>query len=132
MADQVPEELRYAETHEWARLEGDTVVVGISDFAQEQLGDVVYVELPEIGEVFDREEIIGEIESVKARSDIYAPMAGEVVEVNEEIMDDPAVVNEDPYGEGWLIRLQASDLDEWDELLDAADYAKAVEEEAHS
>jgi glycine cleavage system H protein len=131
MADQIPEDLRYTEEHEWARLEGDTVVVGITDYAQEQLGDIVYVELPEIGEDFARGETIGEVESVKARSDLYTPVSGEVVEANEDLMDDPAVVNQDPYGEGWMVRLQLSDLSELEGLLDAAAYAKVVEEEAH-
>jgi glycine cleavage system H protein len=129
MGDQIPENLRYTEEHEWARLEGDTIVMGITDFAQEQLGDIVYVELPDIGEDFDRGETIGEVESVKARSDLYTPVAGEVTEVNEDLMDDPAVVNQDPYGEGWMVRVQLSDTSEWDGLLDAAAYAKVVEEE---
>ncbi len=124
----IPEDLRYARSHEWARLEGDTIVMGISDFAQAQLGDVVYVELPEPGETFDRGEVIGEIESVKTRSDLYTPMGGEVVEINEALLEDPAVVNQDPYGEGWMVRLQISNPAEWDDLLDAAAYAQVVEE----
>lgn len=129
MAHRIPEDLRYNKSHEWARLEGDTVVIGISDFAQEQLGDVVYVELPEIGEEFSQGEAIGVVESVKATSDLYSPMGGEVLEVNEDLMDDPAVVNQDPYGAGWMIRLQVGDASEWDGLLDAAAYAQVIEEE---
>jgi len=129
MAHKIPEDLHYNKSHEWARLEGDTVVIGISDFAQDQLGDVVYVELPEIGEEFSQGDAIGVVESVKATSDLYSPMGGEVLEVNEELMDDPAIVNQDPYGAGWMIRLQVSDASEWDGLLDAAAYAKVIEEE---
>jgi glycine cleavage system H protein len=128
MADLIPENLRYTKEHEWARLEGDTVVIGITDFAQEQLGDIVYVELPDMGEEFSEGDTIGEVESVKARSDLYTPVGGEIVEVNEDLMDDPAVVNQDPYGEGWMVRIQLADLSEWDGLLNAAAYAKVVEE----
>jgi len=127
MAHEVPEDLRYAKSHEWARLEGDTAVVGISDFAQAELGDIVYVELPEIDEEYGQGDAIGVVESVKATSDLYAPLGGRVLEVNEALMDDPAVVNQDPYGEGWLIRLQVSNAAEWDGLLDAAAYAKLIE-----
>ncbi len=129
MPHRVLEDLRYAKSHEWARLEGDTVVIGISDFAQEQLGDVVYVELPELDEEYAQGEAFGVIESVKATSDLYAPVGGQVIEVNEALMDDPAVVNQDPYGQGWIIRLQASDPAELGKLMDAAAYAKYVEEE---
>lgn len=129
MTSQIPENLRYAKSHEWARLEGDTVVVGISDHAQSQLGDVVYVELPALDEEYVRGATMGVIESVKATADLYAPMGGKVVEVNEALSDDPAVVNRDPYGQGWIARLQVSDPSEWDLLLDAAAYAQLLAEE---
>jgi glycine cleavage system H protein len=129
MTHKTPKDVRYARTHEWARLEGETVVVGISDYAQDTLGDVVYVELPEIGEQYAQGEVFGVIESVKATSDLYAPVGGEVLEVNEGLMDDPAVVNQDPYGEGWIVRFQMSDPTERDTLLDAAAYGQLLEEE---
>lgn len=129
MAYQAPEELRYAKSHEWARREGDTVVVGISDFAQSELGDIVYVELPELGEEYAQGEPIGVVESVKATGDLYAPVGGEVAALNEDLLDDPAVVNQDPYGAGWLLRLQMSNPDEWDTLLDAEAYREYIEEE---
>jgi glycine cleavage system H protein len=131
MASQIPENLRYAKSHEWARLEGDTAVVGISDFAQSQLGDIVYVELPEVGEEYSQGQAMGVVESVKATSDMYAPLSGKVLEVNEALMDDPAVVNQDPYGAGWIVRLQVSSPAEWGGLLDAAAYARVVEEGGH-
>lgn len=129
MTHKTPKDVRYARTHEWARLEGETVVVGISDYAQDTLGDVVYVELPEIGEQYAQGEVFGVIESVKATSDLYAPVGGEVLEVNEGLMDDPAVVNQDPYGEGWIVRFRISDPAERETLLDAAAYGQLLEEE---
>jgi len=131
MAHRVPEDLRYSRTHEWARREGQTAVVGITDYAQSQLGDVVYVELPEVGEEYRRGDALGVVESVKATSDIYAPLSGKVVEINQALMDDPAVVNRDPYGEGWMVRLELLDPGEWEELLDAAAYARLMEEGGH-
>jgi len=129
MANQIPDTLHYNKTHEWARLEGDTVVVGITDYAQGHLGDIVYVELPEVGEEYAQGASIGVVESVKATSDLYTPMGGQVLEVNEALGDDPAVINRDPYGEGWIVRLQVGNPSEWDGLLDAAGYAKVIEEE---
>jgi glycine cleavage system H protein len=125
----IPENLRYAKSHEWARLEGETVVVGISDYAQKSLGDVVYVELPEVGEDYDQGTPFGVVESVKATSDIYAPVGGTVLEVNEELGSDPAVVNQDPYGAGWIVRFQVRDAAEYKTLLDPAAYAGHVQEE---
>jgi glycine cleavage system H protein len=126
---QIPENLRYAKSHEWARLEGETVVVGISDYAQTSLGDVVYVELPEVGEDYDQGAAFGVVESVKATSDIYAPVGGTVLEVNEELGNDPAVVNQDPYGVGWIARFQLRDMADYEALLDPAAYAAHVQEE---
>ncbi len=125
----IPENLHYAKSHEWARLEGDTVVIGISDYAQATLGDIVYVELPEVGEEYKQGEGIGIVESVKATSDLYTPMSGKIIEVNEALTDDPAVVNQDPYGQGWIARLQVANKAEYDGLLDAAAYGQVVEQE---
>ena len=113
---------RYAETHEWARKEGDTIVCGISDHAQEKLSDIVYVELPEVGEQLDRGDNFGVVESVKAASDLYMPMSGEIVAVNEELADSPEIINDDPFGEGWMIKFKPSDLDEWTDLLSPEEY----------
>ncbi|MGC8873328.1 MAG: glycine cleavage system protein GcvH [Chloroflexia bacterium] len=129
MAYQIPEDLRYSKTHEWARLEGDTVVVGITDYAQSHLGDIVYVELPEVGESYAQGATFGVVESVKATSDLYAPMGGTVLAVNETLADDPAVINRDPYGEGWLVRISVANPAEWETLLDAVAYARFLEEE---
>lgn len=126
------EKARYLETHEWARKEGDVYVIGISDYAQSTLSDVVYIELPEVGDEFDQEEVFGVVESVKAASDVYTPLSGEIVEVNEGLEDAPELVNDDPFGDGWLIKIDASDEDEWDDLLDVEAYKKVVEaEESH-
>jgi glycine cleavage system H protein len=127
-----PSECKYVATHEWARLEEDgTVAVGISDHAQNALGDVVYVELPEDGQQVSAGEEAGVVESVKAASDIYAPVTGVVVAVNEALDDEPEKVNQDPYGEGWFFKLQPNDVGELDELLDAEAYQEVCEEEEH-
>ncbi len=124
----VPADLRFAESHEWARLEADgSVTVGISDHAQEALGDVVFVELAEVGKVFEQGDAAGVVESVKAASDIYAPIGGEVIAVNEDLGDSPEALNEDPYG-AWIFKLKPSNPAELDKLLDAAGYKKAIGE----
>ncbi|WP_053127837.1 glycine cleavage system protein GcvH [Pseudomonas sp. MIACH] len=124
----IPADLRFASSHEWARLEADgTVTVGISDHAQEALGDVVFVELAEVGAKFDAEGQAGVVESVKAASDIYAPVAGEVIAVNEELSGSPELLNSDPYG-AWIFKLKPSNPAELDELLDAAGYKAAIGE----
>ncbi|MGA5588829.1 MULTISPECIES: glycine cleavage system protein GcvH [Pseudomonas] len=124
----IPAELRFAESHEWARLETDgTVTVGISDHAQEALGDVVFVELTEVGKVFAAGDQSGVVESVKAASDIYAPVSGEVIAINEALTDSPEELNNDPYG-AWIFKLQPSDKAELDKLLDAAGYKAAIGE----
>lgn len=124
----IPADLRFAESHEWARLEADgTVTVGISDHAQEALGDVVFVELTEIGKVFAAGDQAGVVESVKAASDIYAPIAGEVIAINEELGGSPELLNSDPYG-AWIFKLKPSDKAELDKLLDAAGYKAAIGE----
>jgi glycine cleavage system H protein len=129
---EIPAGLRYARTHEWARLEQDgTVTIGITDFAQAALGDVVFVEVPEIGRALEPADEAGVVESVKAASDIYAPVAGTVVAVNEALEDAPEQVNQDPYGEGWFFRIQPVDAGELDALLDADAYAHFCESEQH-
>jgi glycine cleavage system H protein len=122
----VPGELQYTKTHEWMRLENDIATVGITEHAQDELGDVVFVELPETGASFDAGDSFGTIESVKAVSDLYAPVGGEVVEVNESLNDSPEKVNEDPYGEGWIIKLRSSGEGD---LLSAEEYEQLLEEE---
>jgi len=125
-------DVRYATTHEWARTTGDEVVVGISDYAQSTLSDVVYVELPEVGDRVSKGEQLGVVESVKAAGDIYAPASGTVVAVNEGLEDSPELVNQDPFGEGWLVRIRLDDPAELDDLMDAAAYKALVESEQAS
>ncbi len=118
----IPADLKYSKDHEWARIEGDTAVVGITDYAQNELGDIVYVELPEVGSQVEQGKTFGTIEAVKAVSDLYAPVSGEVVEVNEKLNDSPELVNQDPYGEGWMIKIKMSNPDEVNNLLSKEDY----------
>ncbi len=123
---------RYTKSHEWARKEGDVIVIGITDYAQQTLSDIVYVELPEEGDEITKGEAFGVAESVKAASDVYAPVSGEVVAVNERLEDEPEVVNSDPFGEGWFIKVRPSDESEWDSLLTPEEYERVVaEEESH-
>jgi glycine cleavage system H protein len=118
----VPENLHYSKDHEWVRVEGDTAVIGITDHAQDQLGDVVYVELPKSGEQFAAHESFGNVESVKAVSEIFTPVSGSVSEVNGSLNDEPEKVNQDPYGEGWMIKIKMSSSGEVDSLLTPAEY----------
>ena len=118
----VPEGLHYSKDHEWLRVEGETGTVGITDHAQNSLGDVVYVELPKTGETFAAHDTFGSVESVKAVSELFLPVAGEVTEVNESLTDEPEKVNTDPYGDGWMLRLKLSNRGEVDSLLSAAEY----------
>jgi glycine cleavage system H protein len=120
---------RYADSHEWARRDGDQFVVGITDYAQESLSDIVYVELPEVGDTLEQAESFGVVESVKAASDVYMPVGGEIVAVNTELEDAPELINQDPYGAGWLIRIAPGNPAEFGELLDGDAYAALVEEE---
>jgi glycine cleavage system H protein len=122
-------EARYAKTHEWARKDGDDIVCGVTDHAQESLSDVVYVELPEVGDDFEKGDIFGVVESVKAASDLYMPMGGEIIAINEVLEDTPELVNQDPYGEGWMIHFRPSDPGEFDDLLDGDAYEAFVAEE---
>ena len=124
-----PEDLRYTREHEWARTKGGTVVVGITDFAQDQLGDVVYVELPDVGDPVKKGESFGVVESTKAVSELFAPLSGKVVEVNDPLADAPETVNDDPYEEGWMIVIEPSDPKELDALMDAKAYRAFVEEQ---
>ena len=123
----VPVELRYSEDHEWARADGNRVCLGITDYAQDALGDVVYIDLPPVGAEVTSGDPFSEIESTKSVSEIYAPVSGTVVEVNADLIDHPERLNEDPYGEGWICVIEASDLSEMDSLLDAAAYTDLTE-----
>ena len=123
----IPEDLQYTKSHEWVRIEGDTATIGITDHAQDELGDVVFVELPDEGATFDAGESFGTVESVKAVSDLYAPVGGEVVEVNSTLEDAPENINDDPYGEGWIVKLRTTDEPD---LLSPEEYEKVVEEES--
>ncbi|MGK2915198.1 MAG: glycine cleavage system protein GcvH [Porticoccaceae bacterium] len=127
----IPSELKYVDSHEWIRDEGGGVVsVGITDYAQDALGDVVYIELPEVGDVLSLGDEAGVVESVKAASDIYSPVSGKVVAINEDLEDAPQTVNVSPYGDGWFFKIKLSDPDELDELLDAEGYQEVVDAEA--
>ena len=122
----IPKDLRYTKDHEWLRLEGDVAVIGITDYAQGELGDIVFVEIETEGEELSAEEVFGTIEAVKTVSDLFMPIEGEVIEVNEAIADNPEVVNSDPYGEGWLIKVKVADVSEVSGLLDAAGYEALI------
>ncbi|UTW05467.1 glycine cleavage system protein GcvH (plasmid) [Amphritea atlantica] len=127
----IPSDLKYVASHEWIRDEGDGVVtIGITDHAQDLLGDVVFVELPEAGSEFATGDDLGVVESVKAASDVYAPLSGEVIAINEELEDAPELVNSDPYGDGWFVKIRLSDVSETDDLLDADGYAELCEAES--
>ncbi|MFW6000942.1 MAG: glycine cleavage system protein GcvH [Halanaerobium sp.] len=125
----VREDLLYSKDHEWVREDGDILVIGISDFAQEELGDIVFAELPEVDEEFETGDSFGVLESVKAVSDTFIPLSGKVVAVNEELLDHPELINDDPYGDGWMIKIDPFDDTELDELLTAEEYAEFLEEE---
>jgi glycine cleavage system H protein len=127
MSFDIPDDCRYLESHEWARRDGDVVRVGITDFAQDELGDVVFVELPEVGDAVGIEDAFGVIESIKAVSDIYAPVSGTVTAANETLIDDPELVNEDPYGEGWMIELDPDDKADLEDLLSPEEYREQIE-----
>ena len=124
----VPADLRYTKDHEWVRVDGDTATIGVTDFAAHQLGDVVFVDLPAVGRTVDQFATFGVVESVKAVSDLYAPLSGEVVEVNGDLGGKPELVNSDPYGEGWMIRVRVGDASQVDGLLDAAAYEQLTAE----
>lgn len=121
-----PEDLKYTKDHEWVRVEGDTAVVGVTDFAQSELGDIVFIEIETEGEELDMEEVFGSVEAVKTVSDLFMPVSGEVVEVNSALEDSPEVVNEDPYGEGWMVKIKMSDTSQLSELLDHDAYKEVI------
>lgn len=129
MEYEFPDDLKYMKTHEWVRIEGDTATMGITDYAQHQLGDIVYVELPEIGRTLEKESRAGEIESVKAVGEILMPLSGEIVEINAIIIESPESINSSPYGDGWMMKIKVSNSSEINELLSVEDYKKIVEEE---
>lgn len=122
----IPAELKYTKDHEWIRLEGDTAVIGITDYAQDQLGDIVYVEIETEGETLDNEEVFGTVEAVKTVSDLFMPIGGEVVEFNAELEENPALVNEDPYGKGWMIKVKIEDASVLDALMSAEAYGELI------
>ena len=128
MADDFPEDLRYTDSDEWIRREGDELVAGITLFATDQLGDIVYVQLPEVGKRFDQGDSFGEIESVKAVSDLFAPLSGEITAINDQLDANPGVINDDPYGAGWMIRLRPDNAGDVDSLLDAQAYEQHTKE----
>ena len=122
----IPAELKYTKDHEWVKVEGDVATVGITDFAQGELGDIVYVEVETVDESMDKEEVFGTVEAVKTVSDLFLPLSGEIIEFNESLEEVPEKVNEDPYGEGWMIRIKLSDTSELEELLDAEAYKELI------
>jgi glycine cleavage system H protein len=124
-----PEDLKYTKEHEWCRVKGNRAVIGITDHAQEALGDIVYVELPEVGDVVKKGESFGVVESTKAVSELFAPVSGKVVEVNDPLSDTPETINEDPYEEGWMIQVEVGDPKELEALLDASGYQSFIQEE---
>jgi len=125
-----PEDYSYTKDHEWVRVDGDTAVVGITDYAQKELGDVVYVDLPEVGDTFDAGEPFGSVESVKAVSEIFCPVGGEVLEINPKLEETPELINQAPHDGAWLIKLRITNLDELGELLSAEEYEEYIQEQA--
>jgi glycine cleavage system H protein len=122
----IPAELKYTKDHEWVKLEGDIATIGITEFAQSELGDIVYVEVETVGETMAQEEVFGSVEAVKTVSDLFLPMSGEIIEFNETLEANPELVNNDPYGAGWMVKVRVSDTSEFDALLDATAYAQEV------
>ena len=123
----IPENLKYTKDHEWIKVDGDEAIVGITDYAQNELGDIVFVEIETEGEELEKEEVFGTVEAVKTVSDIFMPLSGEVVEVNSKLEDSPEIVNKDPYGDGWLIKVKISDKSQLDDLLEASKYKELIE-----
>ncbi|GHA24305.1 glycine cleavage system H protein [Salinimicrobium marinum] len=123
----IPQDLKYTKDHEWVKIDGDVATVGITDFAQGELGDIVYVEVETVDETLDREEVFGTVEAVKTVSDLFSPLSGEIIEFNESLEDEPEKVNTDPYGEGWMVKIKFSDTSELEDLLTAEEYTKVIE-----
>jgi glycine cleavage system H protein len=124
-----PEDLRYSKEHEWVLVEGNVATIGITDYAQDKMGDITFVELPNVGDKVSKDDAFGVIESVKTVSDVYAPVSGTVIEVNDDLPDNPELLNEDPYGDGWMIKVEMSDPEELEDLLSAQEYEQLVAEE---
>jgi glycine cleavage system H protein len=124
-----PEGLKYTKEHEWVLVEENIATIGITDYAQQELGDIVYVELPEVGDKIVKDDPFGAVESVKAVSDLYAPVSGKVLEFNDSLPDNPETINEDPYGDGWMVKVEMSDTDELKDLMDAEEYAGYIEQQ---
>jgi glycine cleavage system H protein len=122
----IPQNLKYTKDHEWVAVEGDIATIGITDFAQSELGDIVFVDITTEGETLDQEEVFGSVEAVKTVSDLFMPISGEIIELNEKLDGDPELVNSDPYGDGWMIRVKISDAAQVDDLLDAAAYGALI------
>lgn len=127
---EIPEVLKYTKEHEWARVEDDIVIIGITDYAQDALGEIVYIELPSEGDEVTKGETFGALESTKSVSDLYAPISGEVVEVNEALLDSPEAINEDPYGEGWMVKVKPYDPSELEDLMDSDEYTEFIEKQS--
>ena len=123
----IPKDLKYTSDHEWVKIEGDIATVGITDFAQGELGDIVYVEVETVDETLEKEEVFGTVEAVKTVSDLFAPLSGEIIEFNQSLEDEPEKVNSDPYGEGWMIKIRISDPSQVDDLLSAEEYSEVIE-----
>ncbi|NJW52402.1 glycine cleavage system protein GcvH [Salinimicrobium oceani] len=123
----IPKDLKYTNDHEWVKIDGDVATVGITDFAQGELGDIVYVEVETVDETLEREEVFGTVEAVKTVSDLFTPLSGEIIEFNQSLEDEPEKVNSDPYGEGWMVKIRFSDASQIDDLLSAEEYAEVVE-----
>ena len=124
----IPAELKYTKDHEWVKLDGEVATIGITEFAQSELGDIVYVEVETIGETMDQEAVFGSVEAVKTVSDLFLPMSGEIIEFNESLESNPELVNSDPYGEGWIVKVKFSDKSQYDNLLDSAAYKELIGE----
>jgi len=122
----IPEELKYTKDHEWIKIDGDVAVVGITDFAQGELGDIVYVEVETVDETLEAEEVFGTVEAVKTVSDLFLPLSGEIIEFNEHLEDEPEKVNSDPYGEGWMVKIKFSDVSQVDDLLSSEEYKEII------
>ena len=123
----IPKDLKYTNDHEWVKIEGEIATVGITDFAQGELGDIVYVEVETVDETLEREEVFGTVEAVKTVSDLFAPLSGEIIEFNQTLEDEPEKVNSDPYGEGWMVKIKFTEASEIDDLLSAEEYSEVIE-----
>ena len=126
MSSQIPKELKYTEDHEWVKVDGDTATVGITDHAQSELGDIIFIEFPEINDLFERMEPFGTIEAVKTVADLFSPLNGKIIEINKELEDSPELVNSDPYGKGWIVKVSVDKLDQLNDLLSSESYENHI------